>query len=573
MEKIRLFLILVAIASNLAFSQNFNYYFSKDSLSGFDFDALNQILSKYPNSSEIKEEFSFISKRNFINWKYNLEKEVVKEKYKLQEVNKTSMISTCNNEDFEASPASVISNSNEIQGWSIFNGVNGAVAGVNCTLTNSSYWSTPSSAIINAANYVDPNIGGLYTLYSVFGSTVNGGNSINPQFGSSVQMSGNSFLRLGNTVTGDYSTDEVFKGFKVTPNNPILRYAYIYVGNNNLNHACCDAAQFRVSVKNVTTNSLLTNFDNVVRVPSNNTCTVGNDQFYISGTNNPYTATVTTSNGHTKWRIVDLDFSNYMGDSMVVDFLVVDCTAGAHFGYAYLDAQCSSALLYVNGNTISSYTACNSVTLSATSNFTYSWNGPNTNNVNTQSVIVNTSGIYSLTISSGTLSLGTKTVNITIKNSSPIVAMADNYTICTGGISNLSVVGNGLVTYTWSNGSNNPVTSVSPTITTMYSVTVTNSVGCVSTGLIGINVFDCTSLQDEPLTERQIDVYPNPNSGSFVITSKIEGNVQVYNNLGMLIQTLEFNQRNDFKCSVTGFKQGLYILKGLGFTKKIIVSD
>jgi len=68
------------------------------------------------------------------------------------------------------------------------------------------------------------------------------------------------------------------------------------------------------------------------------------------------------------WTTVGLDLSPYIGKNITVEFETRDCSRGGHFGYAYVDAYCSS--LKIN----STYCAdANRTILSAPIGFTYLW--------------------------------------------------------------------------------------------------------------------------------------------------------------------------------------------------------
>jgi hypothetical protein len=121
---------------------------------------------------------------------------------------------------------------------------------------------------------------------------------------------------------------------------------------------------------------------------------------------------------------------------------------------------------------------------------TYSWS----NNVNTTTLAINpqTSTNYSVT---GYSSLGctTKaTFSVTV-NSTPIVtANASNTLLCIG--NSLQLSGNGATTYTWNpSQSNSSSITVSPTITTTYSLTGSTN-GCDNTSLITVVVIPSPTL-------------------------------------------------------------------------------
>lgn len=80
------------------------------------------------------------------------------------------------------------------------------------------------------------------------------------------------------------------------------------------------------------------------------------------------------------WTTVGLDLSAYIGKIIIIEFETGDCTLGGHFGYAYVEAYCSS--LKIN----STYCAnSNGLKLSAPIGFTYLWNTGET----TQSIMIN----------------------------------------------------------------------------------------------------------------------------------------------------------------------------------------
>jgi hypothetical protein len=121
----------------------------------------------------------------------------------------------------------------------------------------------------------------------------------------------------------------------------------------------------------------------------------------------------------------------------------------------------------VNNSTICSG---NSTTLTASGASTYSWSsGPTSSSVSVNPV---TTTVYSVTGTSGSCS-NMKTSTVTV-NITPTVNV-NSFTICAGGSATLTA--SGATSYLWSNG---PVTNtdvVSPTVTTVYSVTGTSN-GC-----------------------------------------------------------------------------------------------
>jgi hypothetical protein len=107
----------------------------------------------------------------------------------------------------------------------------------------------------------------------------------------------------------------------------------------------------------------------------------------------------------------------------------------------------------------------------------YTWTpGPVNNNPITVMPTANT--VYTVTARNAGCS-GSNTVQVNIQTPT-VVATPNPATICLGNSSILS--GSGASTYTWNTGPTTSSISVSPTVTTTYSVTGTTSIGCVGTG-------------------------------------------------------------------------------------------
>jgi len=93
---------------------------------------------------------------------------------------------------------------------------------------------------------------------------------------------------------------------------------------------------------------------------------------------------------------------------------------------------------------------------------------------------------------------------------------ASSATICPG--QHVTLTAEGGTNYTWSNTSGGSSISVTPTLTTGYTVTGTTSVGCIATATISLTVKVCTAV-DEISPESLFAIYPNPSNGRFFIKS------------------------------------------------------
>ncbi|MBI4931378.1 MAG: gliding motility-associated C-terminal domain-containing protein [Bacteroidetes bacterium] len=130
----------------------------------------------------------------------------------------------------------------------------------------------------------------------------------------------------------------------------------------------------------------------------------------------------------------------------------------------------------------SSATICSGdvATLTASGGGNYLWS----NGATTSSIAASVAGNYSVVVSIGNCS-DTTSANLTV-NPNPIVNAGSNATITQGASTTLSVTGGGA--YNWNNGSTDAAITVSPNVTTMYCVTVTNANGCVDSACISVFV-------------------------------------------------------------------------------------
>lgn len=122
----------------------------------------------------------------------------------------------------------------------------------------------------------------------------------------------------------------------------------------------------------------------------------------------------------------------------------------------------------------------NSITLNAgNAGATYLWSTGAT----TQSITVNTSGTYSVTVTKGTCT-GTDAINVTVSSTPLTVNLGNDTTICTGNSIVLNA-GNTGAGFLWSTGATTQTITVGTTGT--YSVTVTNG-GCTASDAINVTV-------------------------------------------------------------------------------------
>src|SRR5690606_16009572 len=88
---------------------------------------------------------------------------------------------------------------------------------------------------------------------------------------------------------------------------------------------------------------------------------------------------------------------------------------------------------------------------------------------------------------------------------------------------------NGLVTYTWSNGLQTPVISISPTSPGIYTVSGIDAYGCAGTATIMQNVSECVGLPENQVNFR---ISPNPAKDVIYVQSPAPGRISIHNLTG-----------------------------------------
>lgn len=139
---------------------------------------------------------------------------------------------------------------------------------------------------------------------------------------------------------------------------------------------------------------------------------------------------------------------------------------------------------------VSSPTICagQTATLAASGATTYSWNTGAT--TSTVAVTPSSTTMYTVTGTDASGCSAKKTATVTISASNLMVNAA---TICSGGT--VSLVVSGASTYTWASPASNSATiTVSPTITTNYSVAGTNALGCVHSTTTSVTITSSPSV-------------------------------------------------------------------------------
>lgn len=156
----------------------------------------------------------------------------------------------------------------------------------------------------------------------------------------------------------------------------------------------------------------------------------------------------------------------------------------------------------------------------------------------TATVTPNTTSSYYVSSGNSLGCIRTVTSTVVVNPLPPLVAVANEYAICEGKSTVLHA--SGANTFSWEPiGSAAAHVTVTPAITTAYTITGTNATGCSTSSVLTINVAICLGVK-EAEADQLISVYPNPSSGK--INIRLQGTadaytLKIYNVAGQLIHS------------------------------------
>ncbi len=200
------------------------------------------------------------------------------------------------------------------------------------------------------------------------------------------------------------------------------------------------------------------------------------------------------------------------------------------------------------------------ITLNAYGAVTYSWsNGSTFSNI----VVSPTANIsYSVTGFSSLGCAGIPVVKNIIVNSIPTVSINATFTlICKGDAEVLTA--SGANTYSWSTGALTNSITITPSVSTSYTVTGTNTAtGCYNTSTVTIQVSPCTGMAQTSNLNSQISVYPNPNNGAFTVelNNGLTKTIEVFDMMGRSI-SINSSDEDKVNINISSLSNGIYYIK------------
>lgn len=224
---------------------------------------------------------------------------------------------------------------------------------------------------------------------------------------------------------------------------------------------------------------------------------------------------------------------------------------------------------------VSSNTAVSSVTLNALptvsvnsgaicsgSSFTMAPTGTaNTYSFSGGSAVVSptASASYTVTGTNTVTSCFNTAVSSVSVNATPVIGATTSASlICSGQTATLNATG--ATTYTWAPAGSGSSITITPSVTTSYTVSGTNTLGCTSSATVSQAVSPCTGISNNQALRIDVKLFPNPTTGLFNLELNTASQVSITNILGqvILVEKVEdgthtFNLQNQSK--------GLYFVK------------
>lgn len=187
----------------------------------------------------------------------------------------------------------------------------------------------------------------------------------------------------------------------------------------------------------------------------------------------------------------------------------------------------------------------------------YAWSHGGFGNISTTTPSANS--IYTVVGTDTNFCANSQTVSISLVALPNPSISSTRSVICRNESSTLTA--SGATTYSWANSSASGASlAVTPSVTSSYTVVGTNTFGCSKSAVYTITVALCTGIPDRENAEPEPLVYPNPNSGDFVIHCASSADISLYNELGQKILQNEVSGAEAKDLEYKGLPSGLYLL-------------
>lgn len=141
----------------------------------------------------------------------------------------------------------------------------------------------------------------------------------------------------------------------------------------------------------------------------------------------------------------------------------------------------------------------------------------------------------------------------------PTLSLSGNFTLCPGATA--TITASGASSYSWSNNGTSASVVLSPSATTVYSVTGSYvNTTCTSTKTLSVVRATCVGLPANELNEFEIKLFPNPFQNKLSVSTIEKLNISIYNTTGKLLDVFTFNEGTT-ALDLSNYSCGIYFLQ------------
>jgi len=216
----------------------------------------------------------------------------------------------------------------------------------------------------------------------------------------------------------------------------------------------------------------------------------------------------------------------------------------------------------------------NSVSLNGQGANTYTWTNGIANGTAFSPTVTTTYSVNGTNTLTGCTSTNSAIQTIVV-NALPVLSASSSASlICVNETAVLTV--SGAQSYSWSTNETGSSISVSPSVSTNYTITGIDNNGCVNTTTLTQDVSECLGIHAVKENDLSFVVFPNPNNGQFTISTDQEMELSVINELGQAVKLISLSE-NKGNLKVTDLPKGIYFIRGQAggqyFSLKVIVTE
>ncbi|MBK9283660.1 MAG: T9SS type A sorting domain-containing protein [Sphingobacteriaceae bacterium] len=213
----------------------------------------------------------------------------------------------------------------------------------------------------------------------------------------------------------------------------------------------------------------------------------------------------------------------------------------------------------------SSVCAGGSLTLTASGAPSFSWSTGTTNASIAITPTITT--VYNLTATAVNSCVAIINRTVLVHPIPTLSASAESSLICAGETATLYA--SGAANYNWNPAATGATVFVTPSVTTIYTITGSNVYGCINTTTVQQNVSPCTNIGEQN-SSIQIALYPNPFTDQFNIISNQKMFYSISDITGRVVVKNGVLKEGENKIEVPYLSTGIYFLKASSESNTVI---